>query len=369
MKRLIIKLTVMLVIVSICVVTMSEFTRPKWVSGSNPQTYQFSRFEELEPNTIDVLAMGSCQVYQGFNTAVLWERAGLTSYVLASPDQRFYSTYHLLKNALKTQSPKILLIDALMLTEPNDESRGYDSKVLYSIDDTDERLELADEIFELHYKENKALPQYYCEKLTEKIKTVFPVFTFCSTFDFSSDYVKYYTGSDTITYNGSVPVYIRMDITPKSAYMTENCKGNAKIDANADLYFRKVVELCRENGIEIVLFKTVSQRYWSNEKHEIIADYAADFGIDYIDFNVDPESFGFDLSTDMFERWKMNADGMCKTTEILAEHITEKYPELSDSEKSASVISYYDSMLARYKKAYESAQWKTVELSEDTAKE
>ncbi|MCR4615505.1 MAG: hypothetical protein K5756_05090 [Clostridiales bacterium] len=292
---------------------------------------------------------------------MLWERSGLTSYVLASPDQRFHTTYHYLKYALKTQSPKVVLIDTLMLTESNStSSKEYDSKALYAIKDVRSRIEFSNDIFESYYTKSKALPQYYFDKFINLSKTVFPVFAFCSTFDFSSDYFKYYSEKINTTYNGSIPMYIRIDMSEESGYMTENCKGTVKIDPDADKYFKKLIDLCRDNDIKIILYKTVSPYYWSNEKYRAVADYAANLGLDYIDLNVDPSSFGFDLSKHMYERWKVNADGMRLTTELLSDFITKTCPELSDSEKSETVKTYYDSLLDRYNHEYENAKWEIM---------
>lgn len=366
MRKLLLKLSLAVFLVLICALFLSELIVPKWTSGNNPQTLQIDDFEKLDSNTLDVLVLGSCQSYQGFNPAVLWDATGRTSYVLASPDQRVYSTYYYLQYALKTQSPKVVLFDTLMLTESNHKNEAFDTKAIFSIPDTELRQRFSEEVFDLHYEKEKCLPQYYIDKGINAIKTRFPVFTFNSTFDFSLDNLEYYLGSlDRSSFNGGVPMFIQMDMSKKSNFMTENCLDGCVLDPIADHYFRKLVDVCEQNGITLILFKTLSPHYWSYEKNDVISDYADSFGLEFIDFNVDPAQFGLDLSSHMYHNWKLNAEGMRITTEYLGGYLEDNHASLFNSEKPGSTIAYYDAILEKYHAACTNATWETVLMPED----
>ena len=63
-------------------------------------------------NSIDVLTVGTSLAYAGINTNVLWEEYGIASYNLCSAEQPFWVSYYTIKEALKTQRPKLILLDA-----------------------------------------------------------------------------------------------------------------------------------------------------------------------------------------------------------------------------------------------------------------
>ena len=63
-------------------------------------------------DTVDVLVVGTSIGYAGINPNVLWEEYGIAAYDLCSAEQPFWFTYYQLKEALKTQRPKVILLDA-----------------------------------------------------------------------------------------------------------------------------------------------------------------------------------------------------------------------------------------------------------------
>lgn len=63
------------------------------------------------PDSTDVLFFGSSLVYCDVVPAVIWEESGLRSYVMAGPEQTIPMTYHYVRQALKTQSPKAVFVE------------------------------------------------------------------------------------------------------------------------------------------------------------------------------------------------------------------------------------------------------------------
>ena len=74
-------------------------------------------------NSVDVLAIGTSMTYAGLNTNVLWANWGIASYDLASAEQQYWNTYYYLEEFLKTQQPKLILLDAKAATYQNDETK------------------------------------------------------------------------------------------------------------------------------------------------------------------------------------------------------------------------------------------------------
>lgn len=63
------------------------------------------------PDSLDILYFGSSLVYCDVAPAVIWEETGLSSYVLAGPEQPMPMTYYYLSEALKTQHPQAVFVE------------------------------------------------------------------------------------------------------------------------------------------------------------------------------------------------------------------------------------------------------------------
>lgn len=99
------------------------------------------RFYTQPEDSIDVLALGTSVTYSGINTNVLWANWGIASYNLASAEQSYWNTYYYLKEALKTQKPKLILLDGKACVYENDESpRGRTIVGTYGILSPDNRI-------------------------------------------------------------------------------------------------------------------------------------------------------------------------------------------------------------------------------------
>lgn len=77
---------------------------------------------QQEADTVDVLVLGTSLAYAGVNTNVLWEEYGIAAYNLCGAEQPYWTSYHYLVEALKTQRPRLILLDAKASTYTNDYS-------------------------------------------------------------------------------------------------------------------------------------------------------------------------------------------------------------------------------------------------------
>lgn len=74
-------------------------------------------FRNIPDHCLDVVALGSSHIQYAFNPAVFYAHSGYYSYVLGSPCQPFSMTYHMLAEALKTQSPSVAVVDVFTLLQ------------------------------------------------------------------------------------------------------------------------------------------------------------------------------------------------------------------------------------------------------------
>lgn len=83
------------------------------------------QFYKLKKNSVDVMCFGSSHMFVDINTAVLWDEYGIAAYNLITI-QPLWNTYFYMKEALKTQNPKLLVVDCFSasLTEEYQEESG-----------------------------------------------------------------------------------------------------------------------------------------------------------------------------------------------------------------------------------------------------
>ncbi len=94
---------------------------------------QLSDFYQLPEHRVDVLCFGSSHVYYGINTCLLYDTYGIASYLLASPGQPVWISYYLLEEALKTQSPQLVVFDIGTLFRKEDDFGAYSWETLISM--------------------------------------------------------------------------------------------------------------------------------------------------------------------------------------------------------------------------------------------
>ncbi len=92
-----------------------------WAGGwlLMPQRKEYGSLWEQylrEPeDSLDLLFFGSSIAYCDVAPAWIWEESGLCSWVMAGPEQTLSLTYYYLREALKTQKPKLVVLEASAL--------------------------------------------------------------------------------------------------------------------------------------------------------------------------------------------------------------------------------------------------------------
>ena len=79
--------------------------------------YPLDIFYEQEENSIDVMFFGSSHIFENVNTGVLWDEHGIAAFNLCGSIQPLWNTYYYIKEALKTQSPKLIVVDVYRALE------------------------------------------------------------------------------------------------------------------------------------------------------------------------------------------------------------------------------------------------------------
>lgn len=230
-------------------------------------------------NTIDFLVIGDSEAYMSIAPIDIWKEYGFTGYVCGTPAQKLYKTYDLLEVALKNQQPKLVII------ETNAIFRRYKVSSAISAE-----LGSVFPIAKNHDRWKVLLDSDLAEKW--------------------SDDNKGYLYSN------------KVKSASNRKYMIRS-KENTKISKINMYYLDKILNLCNENNIKVMLLSTPSVMNWNYEKHNSIQEISKEKNIDYLDMN---------LISDLNINWRedtkdrgdhLNYKGAKKVTAFLGKYIKE----------------------------------------------
>jgi len=268
-------------------------------------TAKIDGFYNSPEDEYDVMYFGSSNTYCSFNPLVVWEKTGVKSYVFATQQQPVWATYHYMVDAMKTQDLDMAVVDVLMFSK-NDEY--YDDGVNYTFCDN------------MPMSKNKL----------ELIKASVPE---GKRFSLACRFVKYHSrwedlNKQDLTYNpremsdyskGFYVLPTRFE-GAKTTDLTGVTGENPITDKNL-YYLNKIIELCRENDVELMLVKTPSNATEEEKKYyNTVERIAKENGVTFIDYNMHYDDIGFDFSKDFFDDSHLNVNGSEKFTEYFVEN-------------------------------------------------
>ncbi len=246
-------------------------------------------------NTIDVLYLGSSYAYCDINPALVYEHSGLTGYVMGGSEQTFALTYWYLKEALRTQTPQAVVIEATGLffqpyqnyTQVNVGYMPFSLNKLGAIfshgTEEDLRLGLLFDLYFYHDRWKELTPGRVVQALT-------PV---------GRDDLKGHTAVDKVLeHAGDAPTVADRDISPQ--VYRQNL---------ADL--ARVLALCRARGIQAVLTVNPTYTQCTQETYaKAMADVAElDPTVRFYNWSDRFAEVGLDPARHLYDGWHLNQDG------------------------------------------------------------
>lgn len=276
--------------------------------------YDASHFYTLEPESVDVLALGTSHAYLGIHTGVLWEDYGIASYVFGCGGQPFWTAYCFLEEALKTQTPELIVLDAYA--------------AVYQEDYGDE-VTRASGTLGLKWSRNK-IRAVGLGVPPESQKD------YLLSFRLYHDRFRELSGEDFLPYKGDPAqyacrkgswAYTRVRVFEDGeieAFFTED---RAPMTAKTEEWYRKTIELAQSRGIPLLIVLTpyAGIRKADQAFFNTAADIAGEYGVPFVNFNLDFDAMGFDFSSDCADRAHLNARGSRKYTKALGALIAEEY--------------------------------------------
>lgn len=205
----------------------------KYEDGITPMEH----FYDLPQDTVDVLLLGSSHMGMNVDPSLLWNLRGIAAYNCWGSMQQPWNTYYYLKECLKYQQPKLVVMDVYGVTFDGD-LPGYDNIVKNTQGLRFSRDKIEDILV--------SSPEEYRSALLLGIPTYHYRYSEISGKDFENFFWNKHTGIQSLDLSGlTVQSFEIMDVS----HMTEP----VPLAEKCETYFRKILDLCREEELPILL--------------------------------------------------------------------------------------------------------------------
>lgn len=316
---------------------------PKYMSDIVEGVFTEEYYNETTNH--EVLFVGDCEAYENFSPITLYEDYGITSYIRGSAQQLTWQSYYLLEDALRIETPKVVVFNVLEMKYNEPQSEAYNRMTLDGFKPTLTKLNA----IKASMTEQEKLIDY-----------VFPILRYHSRWsELSGEDFKYLFKRDKISHNG---YYMRVDVRPVKEFPEPDVLADYTLGSYAMGYLDKMRSLCREKGIELVLMKSPSLfPHWYKEWDEQLVAYAEKHGLAYLNYADMAEEIGIDYQTDTYDGGlHMNLSGAEKASRHFGKFLKDNY-ELTDYRQVPEYKAVYEEKIRFY---YDMKQAQLKELEE-----
>lgn len=269
---------------------------------------QFDAFYKQIPGTVDVLFAGSSRVHCNINPVALWENYGISSYLLGLNTQTVDTTYYALKEAFKYQHPIVTVVEVSQIDETPAEKAGLPAVfgMRYGLNYIESILERRD--FESAMDDILVYPLYHSryDMLDKKV--------------YEDDAYPQYPITHGAGYKGAVEHH---HIVPFDNYTDEYHEKGQLFDERTEMYFDRIVELCKENDSELIFTITPAVHKLNNIG---VTDYFERHPeLTFINTSDYYEYMKLDTQKDFIDEGHMNIYGSEKVGKFFGEYISDNY--------------------------------------------
>lgn len=233
----------------------------------------------------DVIFIGDCEVYENFSPAVLWEEYGINSYIRGSAQQLIWQSYYLLEDTLRYETPKVVVFNVLSMQYDEPQKEAYNRMTLEG----------------MKWSLSKVKSIYASMTSKEKFEDyLFPILRYHSRWsELNEADLKNMFETPKVSHNG---YYMRVDAKAAENIPEPRPLGDYQFGKNAYLYLDKMVKLCEEKGIQLILIKAPSlYPHWYDQWEVQMEEYAEAHGLLYYNFLECIDEIGLDFQTDTYD--------------------------------------------------------------------
>lgn len=249
---------------------LTALLKDKRVTFDYDTTRKVEGFYAEEKDSLDFIFIGSSQMFTSVVPAVLWEEYGITSYDFGANEQPMYLSYYYIKEALKYQDPKAIVLE---VSYCNDKDYATEGVHHINLDDLRMGPVKLEAVFDV-IPPGERLP--YLFELAKYHDT-------WTTLDQAS--MEYLTADKHNPYKGYTP---SQDGFADGGVFKEEIARVTERSVLPELsksYMIRIIELCREENVDLLFLKTPNDHIQNQPDYNAVADLAEEYGVTYLDLN------------------------------------------------------------------------------------
>lgn len=228
-------------------------------------------FYKEEPQTVDAVFLGTSLTYCSVVPALLWQEYGITSYNLSYPMQSIASSYYFLEEFLKTQTPRVVVLEPEAYTFPDEYGRSPEN------------------VAEMRFGANM-LRAVQADVKADAAGYLVPFMRYHTGYDGLNEGAFRKAGPDT---NRRVEERGYVMLTPEGggaadaevSFAPGPVRGGDMPNPKTRGYMDAILALCREKGIQLYLYKAPWLGY-PTDCMAVIQDWADGAGVPFRDYNL-----------------------------------------------------------------------------------
>ena len=256
---------------------------PKYMSGIYEGAL-IAEYYQSEKNH-QIIILGDCEAYESISPVTLWEAYGYTSFIRGSPQQLIWQSYYLLEDTLRYETPDAVILSVFGMKYDTPQSEAYNRLTLDGMRFSASKVAAV----RASLTEGESFASYFIPLLRyhERWKEV------------SADDWRYIFGKRGVSFNGYM---MRCDVKPMGRLPTPQELPDHAFGEVCWAYLDRTLKLCRQNGIELILFKAPAPYpYWYPEWDGQMAEYAGRHGLVYINALEKLDEIGIDFAADTYD--------------------------------------------------------------------
>ncbi len=298
---------------------------PKYfINTSWPTTSTYLGFYEMPENSVNVLFLGSSHGATAFIPQELYNNYGITSYNLCCEQQNLVTSYYWLKEALRFQKPKAVVLETFYLFNNQfDSSEPYIRKAIDYMKWGNVKRQAVDDICTIDTNQSKS--SYYFTN--QRFHTRWS--------ELSEDDFSYSQMSGHYEMKGFSTMFNQINENDYVPLLIGESSETADIPELMQQYMEKINALCNENGITLILVKNPTTSQKINE-HNATQQLADTLNVPFYDFNTMQlyNDIAFSFEEDMIDTGHPSLKGAIKITNYLGKILQTDYdiaPQINDA--------------------------------------
>lgn len=285
---------------------ISNALERKTLYGEANYMGKLNEFYDLPENSLEYICVGSSHVYCNVSPLEIWNESGIKGFVMATQQQPLTASYYYIKEAFKTQKPKVVILEGLMALRTE-----HTEGVIY------------DAIDPLHFSLNKLQMINDLVDSKESDAYYFNILKYHSRWKNVTveEVVKNYNAENDI-FKGYVPLesdYVGQNQIPDYNSATSQVIPNENLET-----LNNILNVVEENGAKLILLIAPYEVEYYTGMFKAEYEWAQKNSVEVIDYSLRLDEIGIDPNEDYYDIGHLDLSGATKLSRDLAGILTQK---------------------------------------------